>query len=243
MDITKKLAELFNEGLSGKNSKSFGVTDENRELLFKEKDAKRKREERAKAKRIEAMKKGNTNSVKNGGPIINHPRNFLVKSPLKLTLIETFIKELIEYLNTDKKRHIREAVSLMNEYPNLKKYVLEKSHNSFPKNPLHVYFITEHLDEEVDQIVEHSDCLKIGHLSEAECKLHEHKHDSHFISEVQISPDKILIYIPAFTKEMEELIYSGKIEESEINVLRKARQHNQLVLPPSINESRVIRIS
>lgn len=239
MDIKNKIKEIFNESLStgrdiGSN-KTAGVERLN--------DARRKRNERKAEQRLKKLHKDDTKSIKETGQPKYHPRTFLQKSPLKFSLKESFIFNLIEYLNTGKKKYISEAVSLMEEYPNLKKYVLEQSHSKFPKNPLMVYSIREHFMENVGDIIERDDeSVHIWHLSEHEALLKSDQFNNHMILQSQITPDKILIYIPAFTNLMEELIFSGKIEEPEKNIIRLAHQKNEVILPPSVNKSIVTKI-
>jgi hypothetical protein len=60
--------------------------------------------------------------------------------------------------------------------------------------------------------------------------------------EAKITPDKVLIYLPAFSKDIEKLIFNGKIHEPESNVVRKAKNLNEVVLPQNIDTGLVLEI-
>lgn len=254
MDIKNTIKEIFNEsighkGIASGHGKGFSknITSSNHRESFKRMDAKRKVEERAKAKRIKDMMHANKTAEKSGQPPQFDARYFLDDTPFKLTLLESFVHNLIEYLNTGEKIHITEAVKLMEEYPKLKQYVIKNSTEKFPsKNATSVYLLGEHLEEEVGSVVKRPEgCIRICNLSlpEAELKAETSNHyDRCMILEAKITPDKILIYIPAFTQLMEKLIFSGKIQAPTENILRLAKQHNEVVLPPTINEGLVVKI-
>lgn len=244
MDIKSKLDEIFNEGfgslreVSPSHKKNFAASGRT-----KAEDANRKQIERRLEKRKKKFSGENEKSIKQTGKPIHHPRTFLDKSPLKFTLKETFINDLIEYVHTNKKSYLRDAIQLMEEYPNLYKYVTETSRKGFTEKELNVYSAREHLNEEIGQKITRPDGLKIAHLSISHIENRHSDRTGYMILEAKISPDKILIYIPAFTKSMEELIYSGKIDEKETNILRETKKHNEIILLPSVNEGVIVKIN
>jgi hypothetical protein len=244
MDIKSKLDEIFNEAfgslreVSPSHGKRFAASGRTHT-----EDAHRKRKERELEKRKKQLKGENEKSIKETGNPIHHPRSFLNDSPLKLTLKETFVNDLIEYVHTNKKSHLKDALSLMEEYPNLYKFVTETSRKCFNEKELSVYSTREHLNEEIGQKVTRPDGLRIGHLSIPHVETRHSNRAGYMILEAKISPDKILIYIPAFTKLMEELIYSGKIEEKTTNILRETKRHNEIILLPSVNEGVIVKIN
>lgn len=242
MDVKNTIKNLFQEQYKGGSNRKDLSHAENRDSdLYRSHDAERKREERAAEKRLKLMKKENDESIDLIGKPKHHPRDFLNKSPLKLTLKETFLKHIVDYIETNKKSHIKEAVQLMEEYPKLKEFVTSESRKPF-SSLFNVYHIKEHLHENEGETIELSDSLRAWHISKSDI---EHRHpefDNHMILEAKISPDKILLYLPAFSKLVEELIFSGKIEECQTNVLRKIKQHNELILHPSVNQGVITEI-
>ena len=244
MDIKTKLSEIFNEDFGNARDTSIGSRKGFKSgERSKVADAQRKKQERYAEQRKKKLHKENEDSYKENGVLQHHPREFLNNSPLKLTLKESFINNLIEYVNSNNKKHLKDAIKLMEEYPNLHKFVTETSKTPFNNNVLSVYSIREHLNEEVGSVIDRAEGIKIGHLSLHEAEQKHSDREGYMILEAQISPDKILIYIPAFTKLMEELIYSGKIEEPTSNTLRAAKSHNELIMNPNVNKGVVVKIN
>lgn len=200
--------------------------------------------EREKEKLLKQMKKSDEKSQKETGNSIFHPRDYLLNSPLKYTLKETFLLHLIKYLDDNNLNEIKEAINLMSEYPTLKKFVLETSHSAFDKEKeFHVYKLEEHFfnDSNTEYELPEND-FYIWTSSEQSALLKLENYDDAMLLEIKISPDKILIYIPAFTKLIEELCFSGKIEAPKNNILRLAKKYNEIILPGTINKTHINKI-
>jgi hypothetical protein len=63
---------------------------------------------------------------------------------------------------------------------------------------------------------------------------------SFYISKAKVSPDQVILFVPAFAKHLENLIYSRKIEEREGNPVREAKRSSEIILPENINSGIII---
>lgn len=242
--MINKIKEIFSEsGYKGTSSrKGFDMPNTSNQryntVAKRDDHAEEMREYRADLK-----KKENEKAIKATGKSIYHPRELLTKSPLRFTLKESFINELIEYLNTNNKKNIKEALNLLNEYPKLKEYVIKESQKHFTNN-VSIFKICEHFGENLNDIKNLSDnSTHIWSLTDHSAELKSDNYDDYMIIEAVISPDKVIIYIPAFLKDIEELIFSGKIDEPEKNIIRLAKQQNELLVEKSVNSGKIIKIN
>ncbi len=161
----------------------------------------------------------------------------------RLSLKETFLKHIVEYLNENKTKHLNEALDLMEEYPQLKRWVQQESMSQLPIGHFPVYAIREQFDEEVGKVATRSgDYPKIWHIEKNAAKNLAESFEDHYIMETKVSPDNTLLYIPAFTKMLESFIMGGKIMEPQNNVLRRARVRQEIILPGDVNEGMVIHV-
>jgi hypothetical protein len=238
-----RILEIMSEDVLTENQKFGGVTGfgQNKTDLksrFLDEDAERKREERAKEKAKSQRSKDEKKEE-----IQVDPRKYLVSSPLRFTLKQAFVANLINYLDTDDKKHLKEALVLVKEYPKLKEWVKSESLKHLPKNPFSVYSLSEWINETVGSRYDRpSTPFKIWNLTEASLEHKKSNFSDSMVLECQISPDKILLYIPAFTKLMEELIFSGKINEPSCNPLLKAKQHQECITDSDVNSGLITKI-
>lgn len=235
--------ESLNEAIGGLTG--YARTIEKTPELHKHKDARRKRRERQGEQRLKEIKKSHekTEKAKNKGEAIPDPRlNFT--GELRYTPKEAFLVHLVEYLNTGKSKHMMNALKLMEEYPVLAKYIKEKSQKELPHQPFSVYSVREHMDEEVGSPAYRSGDNPHNWYLTIPCAKDncDHLHD-HYVMEAKISPDKALIYLPAFSKDIEKLIFSGKIQEPETNVVRKAKSLHEIILPSHIDSGVVVEVN
>lgn len=250
MDLKTRIKELFCEettmapadfgGGSGGGGKSgLHVNLDEKDSARRNKDRRRKMIERKREK----MLKGKQKAAEKGEGQPVDPRELLL-GEFKLTLKESFVNKLMEYVITRKSAALREAVELMNEYPNLKKYVIEKSQRVLPKKPFCVYACRESsLTVEVGSAGKRSgNGPHLWCLSKHGASQNNNMLESFYIMEARITPNHALLYIPAFTDDMEKLIFSGKIEEPNENVLRNARRQNEVLLPGNINQGLIVEI-
>ena len=207
------------------------------------KDARRKRRERQGEQRVNRLKLADKKDA-NGDPIpLPHPRETL-QSELRLTLKEAFGVYLMEYVMTGKSSYIADAVALMEEYPALKTFVRETSQKALPKQAFSVFSAREHFDEEVGSVAYRSgEHARSWYLTPHHAKDNTKHFENHMVMEAKITPDKVLIYVPAFTNLMEKLVFDGKIEEPMENVVRKARSKNELILPPSVDSGLIVEVT
>jgi hypothetical protein len=235
-------AGQLNEAIGGLTG--FARTDDQTPGLHKNKDARRKRRERQGNQRLKDIKKAREKADKataKGEPLPD-PR-LSMTGELRYTPKEAFLVHLAEYLNTGKSKHMMNALHLMEEYPALAKYVKESSQAALPQQAFSVYAVREHFSEEVGSPAYRSGENPHNWYLTVPCAKENCNHlDDHFIMEAKITPDKVLIYMPAFSKELEKLILSGKIQEPQNNVVRKSRSLNEIVLPQNIDSGLVIEI-
>jgi hypothetical protein len=241
MSLKAKIVEVFKESIGGLTG--FDPKTETTPALQRHKDVHRKRVDRQGEQRENKIKRAETEKkALQKGIEPPHPRTYL-QNELRLSLKETFAAYLVEYLNTDKPKYMVEALNLMEEYPALKKYVQEMSHAALPQQSFSVFHAREHHDQEIGAPAyrsgsnAHNWCLT-RHQALANADHLDHP----MLMEAKVSPEKTLIYIPAFTKLMEEIIFSGKIEEPQENVIRKAKNKNEIILPPSVDTGMIVEI-
>lgn len=243
-DISNKIKSLFSQDDSvlNENQNMGGVTGFARDIVdkahaYRRKDARRKRVERQGEQRLNGTK---NKKVQEDEEI--DPRSVLTNE-MRFTLKECFLVQLVEYLETGKQSYVHEAIKLMEEYPKLKTWVMETSHKQLPGQPFSLYSLKEWFSEEVghesERIGEHP---HIWSLSERGLDHKMHGFDDAMVIECRVSPDKVLIYIPAFTQMMEELLLSGKIMETVGNPLRKAKQYNECITDNSVNKGLIVKI-
>lgn len=248
MDLKNKIKELFiesmtgadpfsNSGGGGKNGTVVNMGD--KDSANRRDDTRRKRVERERAKRLKGKKSGKT--VKNEEPI--DPRSLLL-GEFRFTLKESFINKLIEYVVTRKTSILRDALDLMEEYPQLKKHIIEESKKALPERGFSVYVCREStLNEEIGSAGERTgNGPHRWYLSEMSAVSHKGGLESYYVMEAKVNPSHTLLYVPAFTKDMEKLILSGKIDEPNDNVLRLARKMGEIVLVPEVNQGQIIRL-
>lgn len=235
MTLQKKLKSLFTEGIGGIGG--FVPHSETTPRIIQSEDRKRKKIERQGEQRLNKIKKSKEDEEQ------IDPRT-LQQGHFRLTLLETFLHHVIKYLDEGNYSDILECCNLMEEYPKLKAFVIEKSKSSLPKNEFSIYHARQSLlDEEIgSNLGRTGDHPHKWCLSSSGARQNAEHLDEASIIECKISPDNTLIYIPAFTDVMEKLILSGKLlAEPKNNVLRKAKQMNEIILPPHINEGVIIK--
>lgn len=232
--IRNKFKEIFNESMGGITGFHPGVNATPK--LQQLKDRKRKKIERQGGQRQNKLKE----SKKTKDDVPPDPRLNL-SGELRFNVLESFINNVIGYLDTNKSRYMMEAFSLLEEYPKLKEYVKEKSLEGLPKNSFSVFSARERFNEEKGQPgYRTGDNPHNWSLTKHQARQNAALVEKAIIIEAKISPDKVILYVPAFTKLMEKLILSGKIEEPKTNVIRKAKLQNEVILPQSINTGLII---
>jgi len=239
MGMRDKINKILNEAIGG--ATGFSRTGEDTPLQHKNDDARRKRKERQGKQRLNKIKSLKDKSKAKDDDIIDPRLN--MHGELRYTPKEAFLVHLVQYLHEGKSKHVMNALRLMEEYPNLAKYVRETSSTSLPRQAFSVYALREHFNEEVGSPAYRSGDNPHNWFLTVPCAKENCNHlDRHIIMEAKITPDKVLFYLPAFSKDIENLIFSGKIEEPEINVVRKAKNLQELILPGNIDTGMVIEI-
>ena len=251
MEIEEKIRKiLFEQTMtapadpgSGAGGGKVGVRAnlEDKPSTLRKKDARRKRRERSREKAISGLPKPKKvqDEAKEMDPRAN------LQGPMRLTLKETFLSSLVEYITTRKSRPILEAITLMEEYPKLKKFVTKKSRDSLPTRGFSVYAVREStMNEEVGSPAyrtgtnAHNWCL-----NKSQAKRNSRLNEGYYIMEAKILPNHVLLYLPAFASDIENFIYEGKLmEEPQTNVLRMIKQQNEVILPSEIDTGLVVEI-
>jgi hypothetical protein len=240
MNLKEKLKQLLNESAGGITGFNHGVQD--KPSLQRSDDARRKKKERQGKQRMNRLKLDEKKSKAKDEVVQPHPREFLANE-LRLTLSEAFGVYLAEYLSTGKSKYVMEAIKLMEEYPQLKKYVKETSQKHLPKQAFCVYSTRERFDEEIGSVAYRSGSRPHNwYMTAHQAKDNATHLDEHMVMEAKITPDKVLIYVPAFNTLLEKLIFDGKIEEPEVNILRIAKSKNELILPPSVDSGLIVEV-
>jgi hypothetical protein len=236
--ISDRVRAILSEGFGG--TTGFNPGDKDTPGLVRLKDAKRKQRERQGEQRIGAIQRARQGKM-DEEEIID-PKS-LLNGPMRLSLKETFLKHIIDYLEENKKSHLFEALDLMEDYPQLKTWVHSQSLNALPHNHFPIYAVREALDEEVGSIAQRSgEEPKIWFNNKNSAVAMANTYHEHYIMEAKVSPDKTLIYIPAFSKMLEQMITEGKVPPPTTNILRKARSRSEILLPGNVNEGLVIHV-
>lgn len=251
MEIEEKIRQaLFEQTMvapadpgSGAGGGKVGVRAnlEDKPSTLRKKDARRKRRERAREKAISGAVK--ESKVSADAQEIDPRAN--LEGPMRLTLKEAFLSNLVEYVTTRKSRPILEAIALMEEYPKLKKFATKKSREALPNRGFSVYAVREStMNEEVG-----SPAYRVGPnahnwcLNKSQARRNSDASDSYYVMEAKILPNHVLLYLPAFASEIENFIYEGKLmEEPQANVVRLVKQQNEAILPPDIDTGLVIEV-
>lgn len=237
VDILKSDDEPLNENQMFGGITGFAKNDTEKRETFKRNDARRKRIERQSEQRLNKINK----SKENGEEI--DPRTLLT-TDMRFTLKESFLLQLLEYGQTGKYKYIEEAVNLMNEYPKLKTWVMETSHKALPTQAFSLYTLREWFTEDVG-----TECERVGdgpHIWSLSENALSHKYSNYedsMVLECRVSPNKVLIYLPAFSKMLEEFILSGKIMETIGNPIREIVRKKECVTENSINKAMITRIN
>jgi len=240
MQIREKIKQILEENYKSLVG-TFGEKQNKGKMYLRREDAKRKRKERAKDKSSNKIVE-NEDCVDPKEIVKQQRRN--LKGGLRLTPLETFAAKLIYYIETKKQKHIIEAIELMEDYPKLGKYVKEQSKKILPKYEFCVYAGRERLDEEIGQISQRSDGdYHNWTLSKESVKYVFNESESPYTMECKIVPDDVIIYIPAFTQLMENVILEGLIEEPSKNVIRDAKKQEEIILPGKYNEGYIIGVN
>lgn len=247
-NLENKIRELLFEGTmvspadpgsgAGGGKIGFKVNETDKKSAYRRKDARRKRRERSREKN---GKQKDQEEIYVETPEEKRAR---LNGQMKLSLKETFINDLMEYASTRRSKPMKDALSLMEEYPKLKRYVIEQSKKILPTRSFNAYSVREStMNEEVGSpgyrsgSNPHNWCL---------CKEQAKKNygaaNSYYVMECKILPKHVMIYLPAFTKEIENLIYSGKIDEPEQNVIRMIKQQNEVILPGDIDTGLIVEV-
>lgn len=238
MHLREKIKQILNESMGGITG--FSPTVAQTPELHKHKDARRKRRERQGEQRLNKIKEAKKKAEKDE---VQFDPRMNMQGELRFTLKEAFLVHLAEYLKTGKSRHVMNALRLMEEYPSLAKFVKETSQAALPKQAFSIYAAREHFSEEVGSLAYRSGDSAHNWYLTIPCVKDNCNHlEEHFVMEAKITPDKVLIYVPAFAKMLENLIFAGKIAEPEVNVVRKAKNLSEVVLPSNIDSGLVIEV-
>jgi hypothetical protein len=233
MNVREKIKILLSENYKSPNG-HFGESQNKGKLFLQERDAERKREERKKLKdqtKKDTPKKDTPKDTQDPKDIQNEKRRKL-KGELRLTPLETVISRLIAYLDTGKSKHMSEIFSILDDYPKLKKFVKDKSMKSLPKYEFKVFAARELLDEEIGSTGYRSETgYHNWTLSKNMVEKLFKENNDYYIMECKVNPADVVIFIPAFTTMMEQLILEGLVDEPMHNIIRDAKITDEIVLP------------
>lgn len=233
---------------SGKNRNApWKPNEADKGSTFLKADARRKVIERERDKKnrlIKGVQKDISKKVEKGievDPIVETQK--AMSGHFRFSLKESFINSLMEFVSTGKKSHLNECLTLMEEYPKLKQYVTDRSKKSLPDRGFCVYSTRESsLNEKVgDPAYRSGASHKLWFLNKESAVNHANsKHDAYVVFEAKVLPTHILIYVPEFTKDIEQLIYSGKVDEPAENVVRKAKSCMAAVLSKDVESGIIV---
>lgn len=235
------IKELFTE-VYAHNYKSISGSYGNRENNpggERLRDKFRKRKDRAKMK--------SSTSTKSKTTVVDEevldPRMNL-EGDLRFTPKEMFGYNIIKYLDEGKSKYIVDAVDLLENYPKLKAYVQQLNTKLLPQQPFTVYYARPRLNENVGDVGKRSKGSPHNwYLSKAFLKDNINLSEDAYIMEIKINPSDVMLYYPAYTKLMENVIFSGKIPtETLSNVIRKAKKSQEVVLTDKFNEGLIVEI-
>jgi hypothetical protein len=226
---------------AGGSKVAFKVNEDKKGSTFRKNDARRKRIERNR-QRNNPYGYQSKKSLKEE-EIIDPRMN--LEGPLRLTLGETFLYNIIEYLTTNNSKYLKESLELLEEYPDrLKKWAMHKSWNVLPDG-FTVYSIHEATTDEQIGDTQYRSGGKWykWYRTKSLAQSKQSDYDDYYIMETPIKKQNIILYIPAFVEDIQKLILSGKIKEPVDNVVRKCRNSLEIITNNSVNSGKIIAIS
>lgn len=245
MGVRDKIREVLEESNFKSPNGSFGEKQNRGQMYLRREDTKRKRKERARGAKpqgTDSKKRKDTEDILDPRELKSVQRRQL-SGELRLTPKEAFVSRLIAYLESNHSKHMMEAIKLLEEYPKLKNFVSQTSQKALPKNNFAVYSARERLSEEIGEKGyrspgnHHNWTLSRSQIKEIwEC-------DEAYIMETKISPTDVIIYLPAFSKMMEKVIYEGLVDEPMTNVIRKAKFREEVVLSDKFDHGIIVEVA
>jgi hypothetical protein len=216
---------------------------QNRGTLTKRReDAIRKRKEREKTRKPKKQTEKTSNPLIDAEELQRQRRRELV-GELKLTPKEALASRLIAYLESSHSKHMLEVFELLEDYPGVKKWARKMSQEALPKNPFNVYAARERIDENIGD----SGCRREGNPHNWTLSRHRTKEiwegcSERYIMECKVTPTDVILYLPAFTKLMERVIFEGLVDEPKVNVLRKAKRQEEIILPERYSSGIIVEV-
>lgn len=243
MSVRDKIKEILSENYKSFNG-SFGQRQNKGKSYLRREDAKRKRKQRAKADSIKPKTKKEIEEEKSLSPAEKRKQQRRqLQGELKLSPLECVASRLAAYLETRNSKHMFEIFELMEDYPETAKVIRKKSQECLPKYPFNVYTTREWMGESIGDRGSRSE----GHshnwyLSKHKAKKLTECDKFKLIECGQVSPEDVILYIPAFSKLLERCILEGLIDEPSTNVVREAKTCEEIVLPEKYLEGVIIEI-
>jgi len=240
--MKEKIKEILYENYKSLNGQ-FGEKQEKGKMFLRREDAKRKRHDRAKAKKKESSQNRSNDNVLEVDPqeLKRQKRESLV-GELKLTPKQAFLSRLTAYLESGQSKHMIECFRLMEDYPKLKKHIKERSKKSLPKYTFKAYATRERLNEEIGEKGCRCDGNSHNWTLSRSMAGEIWNTDEPYLMECSVNPDDVVIYVPAFAKDIEHVILNGLVDEPTVNVVRKAKILEEIILPEQYNEGIIIEI-
>jgi hypothetical protein len=241
MSVRDKIKEILSENYKSLNG-TFGQKQNKGKSYLRREDAKRKKKQRAKAdnkpKTKKELEEEQSLSPKEKAKLQRRQ----LEGEMKLTPLECIGSRLAAYLETRNSKHMFEIFGLMEDYPELAKFVRDKSVAALPKYPFNVYSTREWLGESIGDRGHRSDGRHNWYLSKQKAKKLTECDKFKLIECGQVSPEDVILYIPAFSKLIERCILEGLIDEPSKNVVREAKTCEEIVLPEKYVEGVIIEI-
>lgn len=246
MHARDKIKEILGENYKSPNG-AFGEKQNRGKLINRREDAARKRKERARANN----KPEKANRTKRNGqePIdpteLKRQQRRNLTGEMRLTPYEAVGSRLVAYLETGKSKHMQDIFELMEEYPKLRKYIKEKSKKALPKFDFKVYASRPLLDEEVGgKGYRHNEGMRNWTLSKSMTERVFKENENCYIMECKVSPEDVVIYLPAFSDLVERVIMEGLVDEPmNKNVIRECKVGQEIVLPAEkYNEGYIVEV-
>lgn len=241
MSVRDKIKEILSENFKSPNG-SFGQKKNKGKLYLRREDAKRKRKQRAKEDNKPKTKKELEEEKLLTPEEKRKQQRRQLQGELKLSPLECVGSRLAAYLETRNSKHMFEIFELMEDYPKLGKFIREKSQAALPKYPFNVYSTREWLGESIGDRISRSNGRHNWYLSKHKAKKLSECDKYKLLECSQVSPEDVILYIPAFSKLLERCILEGLIDEPSTNVVREARTCEEIVLPEKYLEGVIIEI-
>jgi hypothetical protein len=237
----------MNDKILEENYKSptpWGQRQNKSSFVLKDEDAKRKRIERSRARKLNELKGGV--SDKDTKP--KDGKNKDTVSGVQKTPLTYFIELLVKYIDTGSSKYMIDIFDLLSTYPKLKTFVKDHSIKYLPKKEFNVYSGREWIGQSIGDMGQR---IKGNYhnwtLARPQVKKIWSNCEELYVMKTSCTPDKAILFIPAFTKYIEKSFQDGIIDLEEITskphiIALASKTRDEIILSDDYDSGIIVEI-